>query len=136
MSTTPPLDGRDLPTAAQPVAAGEPPVVDVRVLKEMVGAEPEIVRDFLRQYLVSARALMADLRDGHAAGDLGAVAAATHKLKSSSRAVGAHTLGERCARTEAAAQQREAPEVAALTPQLEHDFAAVEDSIAGLLGAA
>jgi HPt (histidine-containing phosphotransfer) domain-containing protein len=136
MLTTPPSDGRDLPTTPQPVATGEPQVVDIAVLEEMVGAEPEIVHDFLRQYLVSARALMADLRRGHAAGDLGAVAAATHKLKSSSRAVGARTLGDRCARTEAAAQQRSTTEVAALAPQLEHDFAAVEHSIARLLGAA
>lgn len=133
MPTTPPSDGLELPP---PVAAGEPPVVDVRVLQEMVGDEPDVLQDFLRQYLASARVLMAELRAGHAAEDLGAVAAATHKLKSSSRAVGARTLGDRCARTETAAQLREATEVAALAAQLERDFAAVEDDIARRVGAA
>lgn len=133
MPATPPSDGLKLPP---PVAAGEPPVVDLAVLEEMVGTEPKVVHDFLRQYLASARALIAELRAGHAAGDLAAVAAATHKLKSSSRAVGARTLGDRCARTEAAALRRDVTEASALCRHLDHDFAAVEHDIARRLGAA
>jgi|CXWL01.1.fsa_nt_gi HPt (histidine-containing phosphotransfer) domain-containing protein len=108
--------------------------MDVRVLEEMVGREPEVVQDFLRQYRESARALMAELRAGHAAGNLVQVEGATHKLKSSSRVVGALGLGAQCAQIESAAKQRRVAEVAGALPALELTFAAVERAIAQGLG--
>ena len=110
--------------------------MDVRVLAELVGDEPEVVQDFLRQYLASARRIMAELRAGHAAGDCVRVSGATHKLKSSSRAIGAPDLGDLCARVESAAVQRHEAEVAAAIPVLEQTHAAVECAIAQLLGSA
>lgn len=111
-------------------------IVDVRVLEELVGGEPEIVRDFLLQYRTSAGVIMTDIRGGHASDDLVAIGRATHKLKSSSRAIGAAGLGELCARIEVAATDGDAPAVAAMYPALERAVAAVEEAVDRLVGTA
>ena len=77
-------------------------VVDVAVLKALVGDDEEIVRELLSDYLVSARRLAVELRAACSAGDTRQVGAIAHKLKSSSRSVGALALGELCAELESA----------------------------------
>ena len=90
---------RTKPTNAHAGAA-----VDVAVLKALVGDDEEIVREFLSDYLASARRLAADLQAACAAADTRQVGAIAHKLKSSSRSVGALALGELCAGLESAAK--------------------------------
>lgn len=130
------------PSSDQPASAALPSqaagnelaVLDLRVLEEMVGSEPEVVRDFLQQYLASARNIMAEVRLGHATGDLARVGGATHRLKSSSRAVGALRFGDLCAQIESAATRMQAEEVSASIPALELAFVAVESAVAQQLG--
>ena len=136
MHWMPPPDQSASDPHAQPDTGDGRVIVDVRVLEELVGHEPEIVLDFLLQYRTSARAIMTDFRRGQAAGDLVTMSRATHKLKSSARAIGAGGLGDVCARIEGAAAAGDAQAVTTLCPELERRVAAVEVAIDRLVGAA
>lgn len=116
-------------------AEGDRPVVDVRVLEELVGSEPEVIADFLAQYRASARSLGADLRAARDAGDLAAIAGAAHKLKSASRAIGALALGDLSAAIEQAARAQQSEAVRSLLPSFDLAFASVERTIAQHLAA-
>ena len=58
--------------------------------------DEEIIRDFLHDFRLSAEKIAAELRAACAAGQAADAGALAHKLKSSSRAVGALVLGELC----------------------------------------
>lgn len=113
----------------------ESPVVDVRVLEELVGAEPEVIADFLLQYRTSARSLVADIRAARDAGDLAAIGGAAHKLKSASRAIGARTLGDVTAALEHAAKEGQPHAVLSLLPEFDSAVAAVERALGRFLAA-
>jgi CheY-like chemotaxis protein/HPt (histidine-containing phosphotransfer) domain-containing protein len=115
-----------------PSAAGEP-ALDVNVLKELVGDDPEIIQDFLLEYQQTATRLVVELRDAHAGGDLKGVGSVAHRLKSSSRAVGARSFGERCQQLETAARGDDQPAVLAAMDGFDAHFAAVLAAISGEL---
>ena len=108
-------------------------VVDVDVLRGMVGDDPEIVEGFLRDYLASARRLGAELRAARASGNTRQVGAIAHKLKSSSRSIGALGLGDRCAELENASKAGDKSAIARHTEQFEAVLAEVEAEITELL---
>ena len=91
------------PLKGEPTAAA----VDVTVLRGFVGDDPDTVREFLADYLAAAQRLGAELGAAAAAGDGEQVQAIAHKLKSSSRTVGAGTLADLCASLEKAGQTRD-----------------------------
>ncbi len=111
---------------------GAAPVLDVSVLQSMVGSNAAIVREFLVDYLDSARRHAEDLRAANAKGDAPQVGAIAHKLKSSSRTVGALTLGDLCARLEDACQAENESAIAQVMAQFEAAMAAVEAKITSL----
>ncbi|NMG56236.1 PAS domain S-box protein [Aromatoleum aromaticum] len=90
------------PDAAPDAVACTLPILDVSVLNGLIGDDPQVIREFLGDYLASTRSLAAETRTAFSDGDRGAVAASSHKLKSSSRAVGALALGDLCNRIESA----------------------------------
>lgn len=97
-----------------PTPPPEPPdgkttaaAVDVTVLQGLVGDNANIVHEFLADYLATAQRLGAELGAAAAAGDSEQIKAIAHKLKSSSRAVGAETLADRCASLENTGQARD-----------------------------
>ncbi len=100
------LDGVDAgadAAAAAPGAGGgaaDPAPLDVAVLEQLVGRDEACVREFLQLYRRSAQELRATLHAAIAAGDDAGAGAVAHKLKSSSRSVGALALGERCEQLE------------------------------------
>ena len=59
--------------------------------------------------------------------------AAAHKLKSSSRAVGASALGDLCEQMEIAGKGGDAAALTLLLPQFEEELAAVDQYIATFL---
>lgn len=75
-------------------------VVDLAVLKNLVGDDPNIVSKLLADYLSSVRRLSEDLHGALASDDMSQIGAIAHKLKSSSRSVGALALGDLCAEIE------------------------------------
>jgi PAS domain S-box-containing protein len=100
--------------------------VDVSALKELVGNDPDIVKEFLWDFRNSAAKITAELRAACSANQTAAAAAAAHKLKSSSRAVGAFALGELCAAIEEEGKSGEFDSLAALLPRFETELANVE----------
>ena len=92
----PPADAA--PDGGPAVDAGPP--LDVAVLEQLVGSAEACVREFLELYRRSAHELRTALHAASAAGDAAGAGAVAHKLKSSSRSVGALALGELCAELE------------------------------------
>jgi HPt (histidine-containing phosphotransfer) domain-containing protein len=97
-----------------PAPLGEDPasdsgVFDVAVLKNLVGDDSKVVREFLSHYRTASARSAAEMRVASAAADIRQVGAIAHKLKSSSRSIGALALGDLCAELENACRsgQRE-----------------------------
>jgi CheY-like chemotaxis protein/HPt (histidine-containing phosphotransfer) domain-containing protein len=109
------------------------PVLDVTVLKNLVGDDPGTVLEFLSEYLDSASGQRKELRAVIAANDVKRVDAIVHKLKSSSRSVGALALGDLCAEMESAGKAGEKVRVFQLMPQFEALFTQTEELIARTL---
>jgi signal transduction histidine kinase/CheY-like chemotaxis protein/HPt (histidine-containing phosphotransfer) domain-containing protein len=82
-------------------------VVDVNVLKGIVGDDAETIQALLIEYAECSAALADALREHLTQGHAKEAAAIAHKLKSSSRSIGALPLGELCAEIEAAASKDE-----------------------------
>ncbi len=74
--------------------------LDIAVLESVVGDDPIVVRDFLAEYQAASGRLATEARAALAAADLREIASIAHKLKSSSRSVGAVVLGDLCAELE------------------------------------
>lgn len=101
-------------------------VLDTTVLAQLIGSDdPALIAEFLDDYLASTRHSAAELTAAWDAGDLAGVGAAAHKLKSSSRAVGALALGELCTKIEKASKSTERAALSALVPEFETALAAV-----------
>jgi PAS domain S-box-containing protein len=109
------------------------PILDVEVLRGMVGDDPEVVEEFLRDYLVSVQRLSGELRAARDSGNTREVGAIAHKLKSSSRSVGALQLGDRCAELENASKAGDKSAITQHAEQFEAVLAEVEAKIGGLL---
>ena len=103
--------------------------VDLRVLASLIGSDPEMLQHFQADYLDHGRQQMDGLRaalDAHRLPEAGAQA---HKLKSSSRSVGALALGDLCERLEAAARAGHLSDCQALIDPLLSEWQAVQDTL-------
>ncbi|MDP1680459.1 MAG: GAF domain-containing protein, partial [Burkholderiales bacterium] len=123
---TPPLKG------GENAAAASVPV-DVNVLKALVGDDADTVREFLADYRVSARHLADEMHAAIAAGDAKHAGAVAHKLKSSSRSVGALALGDLCAGLESLGKIGDMTAMVQGMAQFDAALAKVEAEIARLL---
>ena len=117
----------------QAVSNNTDAVIDIRVLQNLVGSEPVIVREFLQDFRVGALSMAEDLREASARNDRRLIASIAHKLKSSARSVGAMQLGELCARLEVICNQQ--PEISYIDclQAFERELAAVNDCVELLL---
>ena len=105
--------------------------VDVNVLKALVGDDEAMIREFLHDFRISAARAAVELRAACAAGQAMAAGALAHKLKSSSRSVGALALGELCAEMEQAGKAGDSATLAILLPGFEHELASVDRYLDG-----
>jgi two-component system sensor histidine kinase/response regulator len=106
--------------------------VDVSVLAALVGDDPEIIRDFLQNFQVSAYQIAAELKCACENGSVAEAGAMAHKLKSSARSVGALALGELCAELEKAGKAGRLDAVATLLPKFETEMATVNEYLKSL----
>ncbi|MDZ4255191.1 MAG: Hpt domain-containing protein, partial [Sulfuritalea sp.] len=118
--------------------AVEPAVVparalDVAVLRRLVGDDPAVLHDFLAEYARTAAQAVTALRAAAAAKDHAQIAAIAHKLKSSSRSVGALPLGDLCAELENTGKRNDGQAVERCMAQFETLFAEVEVELTSLL---
>jgi HPt (histidine-containing phosphotransfer) domain-containing protein len=119
------------PQGAGPGAATGPDgvartVVDVTVLEALVGDDPAVVLDFLRDFQRSAGAIAQALRAACAAADMSRISTQAHKLKSSACTVGALALGDLCAQIEAAGKAGSEAALRTLVPAFDREFDAVD----------
>ena len=108
-------------------------VLDIGTLKSMVGDEEIVVHEFLEHFLSAARKAADELRDACGSGDYKRVSAVAHKLKSSSRSVGAIALGDFCAELENAGKAEHAATIEQCWYRVEAAVIAVETHIFSLL---
>jgi PAS domain S-box-containing protein len=113
-------------------ASGEQlPKWDGMALSRMVGENPTMHRRLLDRYITTTTAQMAELEALHAAGDLKGLGALGHKLKSSSRTVGAMQLGALCQTLETLAREGQGAQALEQVAAIRQAFADVEPLLQG-----
>ena len=100
-------------------------VLDRTVLPTQIGTDPALIAEFLESYQASAQQAATDIRAALALGNWKAVSDGAHKLKSSSRAVGALALGDVCDRLEQAGKADDAATAQTIALEFDRDLAAV-----------
>lgn len=116
--------------AASPASASSDPV-DVRVLEALVGDDPQDIREFLADFRDSVDKSRSEIRAAFESLRLADVAAIAHRLKSSSRSVGALGLGDLCEKLEVAGRGADGNAVAQLLAQFEFEVATVTSFLDG-----
>jgi two-component system, sensor histidine kinase and response regulator len=106
--------------------------VQVSALEALVGTDPKLIQEFLREFAVNAARLAAELTHACMEGQSRTAAQVAHKLKSSSRAVGALQLSELVAAIEAAGNAGDPVLLAQLLPGFEREMASVNEYLRSL----
>ncbi|PTN13005.1 ATP-binding protein [Nitrosomonas aestuarii] len=100
--------------------------VDVHILEELIGDDPETIKEMLRDFRINTAKSAAELRTAYQKGQLTTAGSIAHKLKSSSRSVGALSLGELCAEMEQAGKKNDQKVLDALLPKFDAELKKVE----------
>ena len=106
---------------------GDP--VDPSSLYDMFGDDPVAVTEILKDFVDPATSNVMEIVQGFTDRSASAVAAAAHKLKSSSRAVGANTLADLCLSLETAGKSEDWNVIDQDAPKLEAAITEVVDYI-------
>ncbi|MCB2101958.1 MAG: response regulator, partial [Rhodobacterales bacterium] len=115
--------------APEPVAAGMAPI-DPKALTALVGDDPEMCRQLLADFVEPSWRYIGEVKEGVRSASAISVAQAAHKLKSSSRAVGANELADLCLQLEAAGKAGDWEGIGAAAPRLDGLMQDVEAYVA------
>ena len=101
-----PIPAEDTPTATAAVAVAplEEPPLDANTLAEFTGGDASLRREILRQFLASHEPDTIALRAALSSGNCSSIADAAHRVKGSSRMVGAQPYADVAERIESAAR--------------------------------
>jgi PAS domain S-box-containing protein len=99
---------------------------DMRVLREMVGDDPDTIAKFLGFFHVSAKKISADIITALTTGQVMAASNAAHKLSTSAHTVGAFRLGDLCIEIEEAGHAGDAARLNDLLPDFSEEWRQVE----------
>ncbi len=110
----------------------EEAAIDPRALKDIFGEDDDTFKEILGDYVEPTRGIAKEINDAFEAQDAPAIGAAGHKLKSSSRSVGAHKLADLCFELEKAGKAGNWEEIEATMLQFEPTLEAVMDYIESL----
>jgi len=102
-------------------------VIDVNVLKSLIGHDEALVREFLQEFRVSTVEIATALSAACTSGEVETTTALAHKLKSSAHSVGALTLSRLCAALEHAGRQGHGAAQTRLLPEFERELERVGD---------
>ncbi len=86
--------------AFRPTLAGDPAIIDLSVLAQLLGYHPHKIRQFAFKFLQTSEAGFNEMEAALAAGELQKVRELGHRIKSSARAVGALGMAELCQQLE------------------------------------
>lgn len=103
--------------------------LDIAVLESLVGSDRDVVHEFLEAFRAAARSAAAEMKVAAAQGDTARIGAVAHRLKSSSRSVGALALGDLCAELENACASGTRGSFADRLAKFEHAVTEVERRI-------
>ena len=93
----PPAVARNRARAAfRPTLAGDPAIVDLSVLAQLLGYHPHKIRKFAFKFLQTTEAGFNEMEAALAAGELQKLRELGHRIKSSARTVGAFGMAELC----------------------------------------
>ena len=106
------------PESARPHGVGADSAVDASVLMDMFGDDAATFREIMKDFVAPATANAEEIQEAWAARSANGVRVAAHKLKSSSRAVGANALSDLCEALEMAARAENLAEIDELAPRL------------------
>lgn len=99
--------------------------VDLGVLEDLVGRDPQVIHEFLDAFRTNAREIARELKAACQAHDAVLAGRQAHKLRSPACNVGALTLGRLCAEMEAAGNTGSMNKLTSLWPLFEAEFDAV-----------
>ena len=105
------------------------PPIDVNVLKEFVGDDPDMIRSLLRQFSVSADKSATELELALSEGNIAAAVATAHRLKSSAKSVGAFRLAVLCERIESVESSGEISMLKSLFVELNKELTVVHAAL-------
>jgi EAL domain-containing protein (putative c-di-GMP-specific phosphodiesterase class I)/CheY-like chemotaxis protein len=119
-----------VPAHPAPLAAPGVPEYDEGMLVRLVGSDPATLARLRRKFLLTTEAAAQELRGAVNRGDAAAAAASAHRLKSSSRTVGAMVLGQVCHEIEHLGSLGHSTSLPALLPAFEAALQRVVERIA------
>ena len=128
----------DMPEVGEVVEAapdskgGNGEAVDPSALKGIFGDDDNTFREILNEFVDPATANIKEIIEAYDARSATEIGAAAHKLKSSSRAIGANALADLCHALETAGKAEDWAEIDASAPRLDDVFRAVTDYIAAV----
>lgn len=99
--------------------------INVHVLEELVGNDPETIQEMLQDFRVSAEKIATEIQAAYQTEQWTIVGATAHKLKSSARSVGALALGELCADIERAGKASDVTALKELLPRFNTEMAII-----------
>ena len=99
--------------AFRPTLAGDPAIIDLSVLAQLLGYHPHKIRKFAFKFLQTTEAGFNEMESALAAGELQKVRELGHRIKSSARTVGALGMAELCLQLEQLAPDPDAGGAAA-----------------------
>ncbi len=109
-----------------------PKAVEPKFLRETFGDDDELIKEILLDFVAPAEATVGEINDAFDSRDAAALGAAAHKLKSSSRSVGAEVLADLCADLEKSGKSADWPSIEDHHPKLASAIAAVTSEIESL----
>jgi HPt (histidine-containing phosphotransfer) domain-containing protein len=128
-----PKAGHDVAAEYAPPGPAQAPhtrgVVDLQVLAALIGDDAQLLQEFAQDFLVSASQISVELIGACHEERSADVMALAHKLKSSSRSVGALQLGDLCESLECAGRAADVAVMSALVHEFELEMAAVRATL-------
>lgn len=118
-------EGPEPGEACQGAEAGTVAAVDPAALKSVFGDDEETFKEILNDFVQPATDNVAEIMAAYEERSADGVSKAAHKLKSSSRAVGANELADLCAALEAAGHADDWDVITTQTPKLPQSLGAV-----------
>ncbi len=123
-----PRQGPDRKAEVGRAATSAPPhaPLDIAVLEELVGRDPDVIQEFLRAFWMSTARTVSEIRAACEVRDAAKVADLAHKLKSPAKSVGAARLAELCSEIQTAAGHADFEVLDACASRLESEKAKIE----------